>query len=143
MPSNDQGYRYWRLLGDVIASVFALGYHEDIESKPGTPRFLVELRKVVFARTYSADKNVSIFLGRPLRMSKRFCHFQIPNCPPGDDDSSSAEADEQAGIEEWKPDACLCYSAETRWSALCALVKEGILELLFDRNCPSFLERAK
>ena len=140
-PANDPGYRYWRLLGDVVASISALGYHENNENKPGTPRFLVELRKTVFARTYSADKNVSIFLGRPLRMSKRFCHFQIPRCQSGVEDHSPA--DQQGGIHEWKPDACLSYSAETRWSALCALVKEDILEILFDRSHSDCFERAK
>jgi len=73
-------------------------------------------------------------------MSKWFCHFQVPWCPPGDEDASSAF--EQGDIKEWNPDVCLCYGAETCWSALCALVKEEILELLFDRNCPNFLERA-
>lgn len=141
LPANDQGYRYWRTLGDVIASIYALGYHENIESKPKTPRFLVELRRTVFARTYSADKNVSIFLGRPLRMSKRFCYFQIPRCPPEDEDPSSMN--HQSGIDDWKPDAYLNYRAETRWSALCASIKEEILELLFDRNRSSCVERAR
>ena len=125
----------------MIASIFALGYHEDIESKPKPARFLVELRKTVFASTYSSDKNVSIFLGRPLRMSKRFCHFQSPRCPLADLDSFSA--DSQDGIDYWKPDACMSYGAEARWSALCASVKEEILELLFDRYRSNCHERVR
>jgi hypothetical protein len=141
LPANDQGYRYWRTLGDVVGSVFALGYHENIDKKPGTPYFLMELRKTVFARSYSADKNVSIFLGRPLRMSKRFCHFQIPHCQSRDVDTSSV--DNQGDIDDWKPDACLNYRSETRWTALCASIKEEILELLFDRSRPSCLDKAR
>ncbi|KAE9377413.1 hypothetical protein N431DRAFT_480455 [Stipitochalara longipes BDJ] len=136
---GDQSYHYWRTLGDVIASVFALGYHENIDKKAGMPEFLKDLRKTVFARSYSADKNVSIFLGRPLRMSKRFCHFQIPSCHPRDTDTSSTN--KQEGNDDWKSDACLSYRAETRWSALCASIKEEILELLFDRSRPRCLER--
>lgn len=140
-PTNNSGYRYWRTLGDVIASVFALGYHNNIDKKPGMPRFLMELQKTVFARVYSADKNVSIFLGRPLRMSKRFCHFQIPHYQALDADTSST--DEQGSTDAWKPDASLSYKAETRWSALCASIKEEILELLFDRSRSSCLEKTR
>jgi len=35
------------------------------------------------------------------------------------------------------------YRAETRWSALCASIKEEIMELLFDRNRTDSLERVK
>jgi hypothetical protein len=138
--TNDKGYRYWRTLGDTIASIFALGYHEDVESKAGTPVFLGELRKTIFARTYSADKNVSIFLGRPLRMSKRFCHFQIPRCSSVGEDSCREET--QLG-SEWPSDARMSYAAETRWSAICASVKEEILELMFDRDRGNCFEKAR
>jgi len=120
----------WRSLGDVVASMFALGYHENIQNKPDVPAFLVELRRTAFGRVYSADKNVAIFLGRPPRMSKRFCYFQIPSSqtiaenqmlgPPG-----------QSGASPWSTDAKMDYISETRWSALCASLKEEILELFF------------
>ncbi|TVY32717.1 hypothetical protein LSUB1_G007604 [Lachnellula subtilissima] len=74
-------------------------------------------------------------------MSKRFCHFQIPYCQPRDLDPSST--DEQGGPDAWNTDACLNYTAETRWSALCASIKEEILELYFDRSRPSCLEKIK
>lgn len=109
--------------------------------KAGTPRFLMELRKTIFARSYSADKNVSIFLGRPLRMSKRFCHFQIPQSQSEDEVTSSTNM--HSGFDDWEPNSCLNYSAETRWSALCASIKEEILELLFDRSRPRCVEKAR
>ncbi|UNI13592.1 hypothetical protein JDV02_000320 [Purpureocillium takamizusanense] len=125
--NGDQSYHLWRRLGDVISTTFAIGYHESVESRPHTPPFLVELRKTAFARIYSADKNISLFLGRPLRMSKRFCQFQIPDTPPRGPDGTSA-------VHEWNEDSAMSYRAETRWSALCASIKEEIMELLFDRS---------
>lgn len=136
------GYRYWRILGDLISSLLALGYHENVAPIAGTPRFLIELRKTAFARTYSADKNVSMFLGRPPRICKKFCHFKLPRCPPGDDDNASP-SDSHLARHEWRPDVSMSYRAETRWSALCASIKEEILELLFDRNGSSTPERVR
>ncbi|KAJ5384596.1 hypothetical protein N7517_002507 [Penicillium concentricum] len=129
---GDQSYHSWRKLGDAISSTFALGYHENIEIKPGLPRFLKELRKTAFARIYSADKNIAIFLGRPPRMNKRFCHFQIPSCRNAEE-----------GSADWAPDAESGYRADTRWSALCASLKEEIWELLQDKHDPSCAQRAR
>ncbi|KAH8423082.1 fungal specific transcription factor domain-containing protein [Aspergillus melleus] len=105
-----------------MSSMFALGYHENIETKTETPPFLMKVRKTAFARIYSADKNIAIFLGRPPRMSKRFCHFQIPSSSP-----------DSQGNTEWDTDAMPSYTEETRWSALCASLKEEILELARDK----------
>ncbi|KAJ6447003.1 hypothetical protein O9K51_01778 [Purpureocillium lavendulum] len=121
---------------DVISTTFALGYHENVASKPNTPSFLVELRKTAFARIYSADKNISLFLGRPLRMSKRFCHFQIPDKPSPPTNGSNA-------VHEWSDDSAMNYRSETRWSALCASIKEEIMELLFDRGRTDTSEKVK
>lgn len=96
-----------------------MGYHEHIESKGDAPFFLMQLRKAAFARVYAEDKNAAIFLGRPPRMSKRFCHFQIP--------FSSAKL--HYGPWNWDSDTEPSYLAETRWAAICASLKEEILEL--------------
>ncbi|KAJ5748421.1 uncharacterized protein N7511_010117 [Penicillium nucicola] len=127
---GDQSYHSWRKLGDAISSTFALGYHENIEAKPGIPKFLMELRKTAFARIYSADKNIAIFLGRPPRMNKRFCHFQIPSCKNAPNSL------------DWTADAEAGYGADTRWSALCASLKEEIWELLQDKHDPGCAQRA-
>jgi hypothetical protein len=91
----------------------------------------MELRKTAFARIYSADKNIAIFLGRPPRMNKRFCHFQIPSC-----------RNAQNSLE-WTVDAEAGYGADTRWSALCASLKEEIWELLQDKHDPGCAQRAR
>lgn len=129
--SISSGLQSWRRLGDVIASAFALGYHENLQTRLDVPAFLVDLRKSAFARLYSGDKNVAIFLGRPPRMSKKFCHFQIPSSIP---DTSKVSPGRLLDPEDWDSNARISYRADTRWSALCASLKEDILEVLMHRD---------
>ncbi|KAJ5794093.1 Transcription factor [Penicillium paradoxum] len=139
---GDQSYHSWSRLGDVISTIFALGYHEDVEkTKPPIPRFLAELRKAAWATIYSADKNVAIFLGRPPRMSKRFCHFQLPLTPTDSDQVSdiSEFGDETV---RWNPDTPICYKSGIRWATLCAALKEDILELPRYKHRDNFNHKA-
>ncbi|KAH9226326.1 hypothetical protein K456DRAFT_1754891 [Colletotrichum gloeosporioides 23] len=128
-----QSYSAWRRLGDVIASITALGYHQKPPGPASAPLFLVELRKTAFARIYSADKNFSIFLGRSPRLSKRFCHLQVPQ---GRLILDSEESDQPASdkTEDWTQYAQACYRADTRWSAQCASLKEDILAMFARLN---------
>jgi hypothetical protein len=124
----------------VIASIFALGYHERIETKPEIPQFLIELRKLASARVYSADKNVAIFFGRPPRMSKRFCYFQLSSSWTG---YNSGTSECIPGALSGCEDAKASYGAEIRWSALCALLKEEIMEMLYDGQRDTYIQRAR
>ncbi|KAL1858750.1 hypothetical protein Daus18300_009884 [Diaporthe australafricana] len=130
---GDQSYNLWRSMGDVMSSISALGYHERLDGRLDTPEFLIQLRKTAFARIYSADKNMALFLGRPLRMSKRFYHFHLPDTRPISI-QEMLPVDDTLGPHEWHPDSVIDYRSETRWSALCASIKEDIMELLFDRS---------
>ncbi|CAG7923256.1 unnamed protein product [Penicillium olsonii] len=137
---GDQSFHSWSRLGNVVSSMFALGYHENVEkSKPPIPNFLAELRKTAWAITYSADKNVAIFLGRPPRMSKRFCHFQLPLNPP---DSMISATNAWDRHTTWNEDTPFCYRAGIRWAALCSALKEDVLELLRDRQRENFSQKA-
>ncbi|KAJ5287972.1 hypothetical protein N7478_003658 [Penicillium angulare] len=139
---GDESYHSWRKLGDVISSTFAMGYHENLEAKPGIPRFLMELRKSAFARIYSADKNIAIFLGRPPRMNKRFCHFQIPSCQTNSQPDSDIILNNHLNQHVWHPDSKPGYRADSRWSALCAFLKEEVWELLQDKQDKKCVEKA-
>ncbi|KAM5370493.1 hypothetical protein ACJA88_010074 [Fusarium oxysporum] len=113
-----ESYESWRRLGDLSSSLFALGYHQQLESSGPIPPFLRSLRQAAFACSYSADKNVSIFLGRPPRISRKFCHFR------------------QLSLDayysyDWAADSQLDLFADTRWAALCAILKEEIIVELF------------
>lgn len=118
--ANVSGYHSWRRLGDITSSLFALGYHEKTDIPGPASYFVEQMRKAAFARIYSADKNLAAFLGRPPRVNRRFCHFQIP--------ASSPTPRQQEGTW-WNADDKIDYTANARWSALCAVYKEEILEL--------------
>lgn len=92
----------------MASTLFALGYHEQIENGQPTPAFLQEIRKAAFARAYSADKNVSIFLGRPPRILKKYSRMDLIG-----------------RLDPYEAD----YVIDTRWSALCAVLKEEVLDL--------------
>ncbi|KXJ90364.1 hypothetical protein Micbo1qcDRAFT_226266 [Microdochium bolleyi] len=151
---GDQSYDAWRRLGDCIASLYALGYHQKIETRlPEVPFFLAEFRRSAFAHIYSADKNVAIFLGRPPRISRRFCHFQSPLFFEANENDApsvaTAPAEGDDDIEairtwfSWDPNTPIIYRSECRWAAMCAALKEEILELLNDRRAPDCLQRAR
>ncbi|KAF9877088.1 hypothetical protein CkaCkLH20_05354 [Colletotrichum karsti] len=130
--NGDQSYLSWRRLGDVASSLFALGYHEQARGAPEAPEFLRSLRQAAFARTYSADKNVSIFLGRPPRILRKYCPINIWDCLSRDNRAQSLEA-LQLQFEQ-TPDGKFDYMADTRWSALCAGLKEETLELFKEKD---------
>ncbi|RBR20112.1 uncharacterized protein FIESC28_05391 [Fusarium coffeatum] len=131
LVDGDQSYESWRKLGDLSSSLFALGYHQQLESNGPIPPFLKRLRQAVFASSYSTDKNVSIFLGRPPRISRKFCHFRQLSL-----DSYYSS--------EWSPDAKLDLFADARWAALCAILKEEIIvELFGEETLNTRIEKAR
>lgn len=128
-------------MGDLSSSLYALGYHERIsETTSEIPAFVAELRRATFARIYSDDKRLAIFLGRPPRIIKTYCDFQLPSNAPSlweqelricqfslrTTQESCASSVHPNGIEEMEP---ITYTADTRCSALFSSLKEDILEL--------------
>lgn len=114
-------------MGDLSSSLFALGYHEKInDSAAAIPVFIAELRKATFARIYAADKSMAIFLGRPPRIIKAYCNFQLPTNLPSLWGQDPALA--KGGPEP------INYTADTRCSASFACLKEDILALSRDRS---------
>lgn len=118
------GLHSWRRLGDAISSLTALGYHEEPLSEDEVPPFLSELRKAAFARIYADDKNVALFLGRPPRLSARFCFFQTPSFPP-----DAFTAGEKQAVR-----VSANFMAEARCNASFARLKEKALDLFRDRD---------
>ncbi|OQD95465.1 hypothetical protein PENSOL_c020G00087 [Penicillium solitum] len=136
---GDQSYHSWRRMGDVASSLFALGYHEKIdEGMHNIPIFLAELRRACFARIYAADKSLAIFLGRPPRIVKEYCFFQLPTHLEARNDEYAAGFDNptQSSLSNvnWgtssrtqdNPEP-INYTADTRCSALFASLKEEVL----------------
>ena len=138
---NLPGYHSWRRLGDVASSLFALGYHEQVEFHVPTPAFLKDLRMAALARAYSADKNVSIFLGRPPRIHRKQCRLQIPGCVANVSEAFGKFSSERR-IQRTVTDSFDC-TTDTWWSALCASLKEEILDLLKEDSYDDRVQRAQ
>ncbi|CAG9982671.1 unnamed protein product [Clonostachys byssicola] len=114
---GDQSYRSWRKLGDVASSLFALGYHQQTDGE-NCPPFLKRLRQVAFGRCYSADRNVSIFLGRPSRIQRQCCKTHL-----------FLKEDIGGTSEDWhSPERCN-FITDARWAAVCASLKEDTARL--------------
>lgn len=76
---------------------------------------------MVLGRAYSADKNVSIFLGRPPRILRKSCH---PN-----NIVSLAARTLPATTDVFELRSGFGYVADSRWFLICAVLKERILSL--------------
>ncbi|KAJ6133834.1 hypothetical protein N7523_000156 [Penicillium sp. IBT 18751x] len=70
-------YRGWRALGDLTTVIFTLGLNQP-SSDSDIPFWLSEMRKRIMGSAYSADKQSATFLGRPPRLSWRFCNITLP-----------------------------------------------------------------
>lgn len=126
-------------MGDVASSLFALGYHEKVnEEVHNIPTFLAELRRACFARIYAADKSLAIFLGRPPRIVKEYCHLQLPTLATIPTEEETPHADHVTQLTS--PEGTLMtrggragraesinYTVDTRCTAVFASLKEEIL----------------
>ncbi|KAJ5674408.1 uncharacterized protein N7477_004342 [Penicillium maclennaniae] len=74
---GDRDYRGWRALGDLTTVIFTLGLNQP-SSDSDIPFWLSETRKRIMGSAYSADKQSATFLGRPPRLSWRFCNITLP-----------------------------------------------------------------
>lgn len=132
-------------MGDVASSLFAMGYHEKVDGlSSDTPPFIIDLRKACFARIYTLDKNLAVFLGRPPRIVKEYCHFTLPSTSvhswgrshfgsterliPSLPQWWNTQAADNSGLEPFN------YTADTRCGAMFAFLKEEVLQLLRKRH---------
>lgn len=131
-------------MGDVASSLFALGYHEKVnEEVQNIPTFLAELRRACFARIYTADKSLAIFLGRPPRIVKEYCCLQLPALATiSAEETPRPDHVTQLGLRGTGTRSrggragrveCINYTADTHCSALFASLKEEIL-LMFQAS---------
>ncbi|KAI1361340.1 hypothetical protein F5Y08DRAFT_347959 [Xylaria arbuscula] len=107
------------------------------------PDFIAELRKACFARLYALDKNTALFFGRPPRMVKDYCCFQLPANLSGvwsDDTDNTATSSRVSQAEDGEVSRnqpreaeAINYMAGTRCCALFASFKEDILWVFHNR----------
>lgn len=71
-------YAAWQRNGEVCDAIIAMGLHQGNQVDAETPFFLSELRKKIFMSAYGHDKSIATFLGRPPRLSYRYCKMEVP-----------------------------------------------------------------
>lgn len=84
---------------------------------------------------------MSIYLGRPPRLSKRFCHIQMPL---DIDRHISVDATLDLGFDNhgWNTDGKINLFT-CRLVAMCSLIKEDILELFLSSEGTDVLMKAE
>lgn len=80
---------------------------------------------------------MSIFLGRPPRIIRKFCHF----CLPGKHIQSAQEASRKTAV--WDPAEKPDFITDSRWAALCAILKEDLLDLFTEENYDERVRQAR
>ncbi|KAI0859428.1 hypothetical protein F4860DRAFT_253329 [Xylaria cubensis] len=76
---GDGSYAVYRETGEFVNAVVAMGLHIDVkQGKPRIPFFLEQMRTRIVAGAYSSDVSISSHLGRPPRLSYRYCNLTPP-----------------------------------------------------------------
>lgn len=112
----------------------SLGYHEALGSPEEVPLFLIDIRRTALCRAYSADKNWSVFLGRPPRLLKKYCNlYAAIRLSPRNNQNNGPTIPTQEDALQWNADTEMSTQAETRWTSISATLKEEILELFHEK----------
>ncbi|KUI63598.1 hypothetical protein VM1G_10283 [Cytospora mali] len=75
---GDRDYSTYRASGEAHSAVVAMGLHQGIKADENVPFFLAELRKRTFMCAYYQEISIASFLGRPPRLSYRYCTLDPP-----------------------------------------------------------------
>ncbi len=110
-----------------------MGLHQGSQVDAETPFFLTEFRKRIFAAAYGHDKAVSTFLGRPPRLSFRYCKMQPP-LDLSDDQVFMEGAELEAALSTldpngWNTGGILSRATWTRIWFQNSRIREDILEI--------------
>ncbi|KAI0517433.1 hypothetical protein F5B22DRAFT_602919 [Xylaria bambusicola] len=90
-------YALYRESGEYVNAIVAMGLHIDVkQGKQHIPFFIEQMRTRLVAGAYSVDISISSYLGRPPRLSYRYCNLIPPMDIP--DTQLVASEDEIARI---------------------------------------------
>lgn len=131
---GDAHYMVWRKVGDLSTAIFAQGLHqENHRNSDQVPFWLNEMRRRGLANAYSIDKVLCTFVGRPPRISKRYCTVTLPLDLENHELALEGEELQRAinSIDEngWNTVTKDRRSAYQRSFIQCALLREEILEV--------------
>ncbi|PWY82157.1 hypothetical protein BO70DRAFT_336493 [Aspergillus heteromorphus CBS 117.55] len=134
---GDGDHRSWRALGDLSTIIFTLGFNQPA-SDNDTPFWLSEMRKRLMGASISFDKQLATFLGRPPRISSRFCNTTLPLdlsfeeivAEPSIRDAAISKLDANG----WNTDGSTAKAMWARIPLLMGHVREDILELSLNNH---------
>jgi hypothetical protein len=130
---GDAHYAAWQRTGEVCDAIVAMGLHQGNREDAETPFFLAELRKRIFVSCFGRDKVIATFLGRPPRLSYRYCKMEPP-LDLSDDELFLENAELQTVLSKldangWNTTGNLCRATWQRvWFQHCR-IREDILEI--------------
>ncbi|PWY80263.1 putative C6 transcription factor [Aspergillus sclerotioniger CBS 115572] len=75
---GDSSYQAWRRRGELSATIYAAGLHQEGSPADDCPFFLQQWRRWCFAAAFSMDKNQATFVGRPPSINYRYCTLTPP-----------------------------------------------------------------
>jgi chromatin structure-remodeling complex subunit RSC3/30 len=150
---GDAHYIVWRKLGDLSTAIYASGIHQHGRGTSDIPFWLTEMRTRALGTSYSIDKLLCTFVGRPPRISKRYCHIS----PPLDLEFTELALEgadlEQAlaniGEDGWNRNPAGTKAVRGRKSVyqrcfvLNALLREEVLELSLGPDSDDILQRSE
>lgn len=75
---GNRHYAAYRACGEASSAVVAMGLHQNARANEQVPFFLAEIRKSSFLTAYFQEIGLAVNLGRPPRLSYRYCHMEAP-----------------------------------------------------------------
>ncbi|XHF97795.1 hypothetical protein AWENTII_001374 [Aspergillus wentii] len=75
---GDSSYQAWRRLGDLSATIYAAGLHQENSETDDRPFFLRQWRRSCFISAFYADISIATFVGRPPLINYRYCTSTPP-----------------------------------------------------------------
>ncbi|KAJ5660607.1 hypothetical protein N7507_007058 [Penicillium longicatenatum] len=137
-------HRPWRRLGDMAATLFAFGLHQE---PINVPFFLREMRRRTMVAAYSIDKSLATFLGRPPLICWRYCDIQMPLDLSWDEIHAEPAAREAAianlTSDGWNKEGYIQQGALGRVGLLTSIFREKALELSLGRPTEDLPERVE
>lgn len=78
MANAAEDFGAWTRLGETCDLLVLMGLHQEKKMNASTSFFVCQLRIRMFEEVYGHDKAMATFLGRPPRLSHRYCVLQLP-----------------------------------------------------------------
>ncbi len=138
-------YSLWKRLGSLVNAVTAFGLHRDLSATEPISHLYVEHNKRLFASTFSTDKVLATFLGRPPAMSRHYVSAQLPL----DVSEEDVMADNHSRLREeldqngWNTMGMIFPATISRAFMLSSMIRDEILELSLGRSILDISSRVR